>query len=113
MIDNAVSKQQDWLARRSSFATDFFYSLNVFAKPSATKRNIGRPAVKTNAQKNQNRVLVREYWFPVLCTFLVVFMTINILLQDIKSWTPNMSPIPEPIIRTVPNNSITPNIGEV
>lgn len=106
MIDNAVSQQQDWLARRSCFASEFFRSLNVFAKPS-NKRVVGRPAVKSNPSPRSvsNRAVIREYWFPVLCTFAVVFMTIGVAVRHIQSYAPGVAPVPEPIVRTVSTDS--------
>lgn len=106
MIDNAVNQQQDWHSKRRLFAGKFFRKLNVFAKRNPEKRVIGKPAVKSKSrQKLDNRSVIREYWLPILCAFIVVFVTIFVLINRIQSYQTHTAPVPEPIVRTVPTQS--------
>lgn len=98
LIDDAVAQQQKWVEKRRSFARAMFTKLNVFAKPSQ-KKVIGKPAVKSNNNKDKKSVL-REYWFPILCAFIVIFVTIWVLFNHIRGYD-NVRPVPEPITRTV------------
>ena len=78
LIDDAVASQQDWLERRRSFADKFFRSLNVFAKPSRHK-------APENDMNAKNRSVLREYWFPILCAFIVIFLAIWMLYRHVKT----------------------------
>lgn len=118
LINGAVSQQQDWHERRRSFARVFLNSLNVFAKPNPNKRVIGKPAVKSGTNetntKKDNRSVLREYWFPILCAFVVIFVTIWVLFNHIRTNTMmSGSVIPEPIVRTVPAQLKTPKFDIV
>ena len=107
LIDDAVAQQQDWQERRSSFARDFFTKLNVFAKPAERKKVIGKPAVKSRQPADKKSVL-REYWFPILCAFIVVFVTIWVLFNHIGHNKNIATSIPEPVVRTVRPEVKTP-----
>lgn len=106
LIDDAINQQQTWLEKRRSFARVFFKSLNVFAKP-AQKKTVGKPAVKSEKEKS----VLREYWFPILCAFIVIFVTIWVLITRIQSGGENRTitqPVPEPVVRTVQQDVKTP-----
>ena len=45
--------------------------------------------------------VLREYWFPILCAFIVIFVTIWVLFNHIQRYSYSFRPIPEPITRTV------------
>ncbi len=112
LIDDAVAQQQDWLERRRSFARAFFKRLNIFAKRNPEeKKVVGKPAVKADkkAEEYDNRSVLREYWFPILCAFIVVFVTIWVLCNHIwgHSYNSNTS-VPEPVVRTVRAELKTP-----
>lgn len=100
LIDDAVAQQQKWIEKRRSFARAFFTKLNVFAKPSQ-KRVIGKPAVKSNKNNETKQSVLREYWFPILCAFIVIFVTIWVLFNHIGRYAADVRPVPEPITRTV------------
>lgn len=103
LIDGAVAQQQDWHHRRRSFARDFLTSLNMFAKPSQNKRVVGKPAVKAVKQDtNRTRSVLRDYWFPILCAFIVILVTIWVACYHILVTRDNVAtPIPEPVVRTI------------
>ncbi|MCQ2581110.1 MAG: LysM peptidoglycan-binding domain-containing protein [Alphaproteobacteria bacterium] len=111
MINGALAQQQDWHERRQSFARDFLTSLNMFAKPNPNRRVVGRPAVKSDEKapdsRNKNRTVLREYWFPILCAFVVIFVTIWVLFHHIGA-NSSAQPVPEPIVRTVASELKTP-----
>ena len=113
LIDDAVAQQQNWQERRSSFARDFFTKLNVFAKPSATKKVIGKPAVKSTRSTTNKVSVLREYWFPILCAFIVIFVTIWVLFNHIGQNKNVISSIPEPVVRTVKTEVKTPTFDIV
>lgn len=110
LINGAVSQQQDWHERRRSFARVFLNSLNVFAKPNPTKKVVGKPAIKTKEEDKKS--VLREYWFPILCAFIVIFVTIWVVFNHIKT-NNTSSTIPEPIVRTVPAQLKTPKFDIV
>ena len=113
LIDDAVAQQQSWLERRRSFARVFLKKLNVFSKTKEETRVIGKPAVKSKpAKKSDKKVcsVLREYWFPILCAFIVVLVVIWVLIGRIQSNRTNVTTnnIPEPVVRTVPAELKTP-----
>lgn len=114
LIDGAVAQQQDWHERRRSFSREFLTSLNLFAKPNPARRVVGRPAVKSTDTKSnttvgaaKNKSVLREYWFPILCALIVIFVTIWVLFCHATNRTV-VRPVPEPIIRTVVAEPKTP-----
>lgn len=113
LIDDAVASQQSWLENRRLFARSFFESLNVFAKPSPKKSDVvGKPAVKAQNTTNQKRVL-RDHWFTVLCVLCVVFVTIWVLFHHVRSYEVVKVVNPEPV--EVVNESVVtnPSFGDV
>lgn len=106
LIDESIAQQRAWLEKRRLFARSFFKSLNVFAKPNPNKRVVGRPAVKS--EQNQKKSVLREYWFPILCAFIVIFVTIGVLCNRIRGYKTNVQPVPEPVVRTVATEINTP-----
>ena len=104
MIDDAVAQQQSWLARRRSFARAFLKSLNAFAKPNQSKRVVGKPAVRASQEtpSSKNGSVLREYWFPILCALVVIFVVIWVLFSRVYSPRVYVVPVvPEPVVRTV------------
>jgi nucleoid-associated protein YgaU len=74
MIDDAIAQQDSWLARRRNFTRRFLRRRNsanetvpVEAKPVPTK---------SERIREKNRSVLREYWFPILCAFIVLLVTI-------------------------------------
>lgn len=109
LINDSIAQQQNWRERRRSFARRFFKSLNVFAKPSA--KTVGHPAVTSdkNGNKNKKHSVLREYWFPILCAFIVIFVVIWVLFNRIHAnRTYTVTPVPEPVVRTVSKEFKTP-----
>ena len=116
MIDDAVAQQKNWLARRRAFARDFFKSLNVFAKPSQ-KKTVGRPAVRSVNSKDktpERRSVWTEFWFPILCGLIVLFIIIWVLFNHLVVMPRvNHTPVPEPVVRTVKTEMTTPGFDIV
>lgn len=102
LINGAVAQQQDWHARRRSFAREFLTSLNVFAKKNPDKHTVGRPAVSSTNQSKTRKwtSVLGEYWFPMLCAIIVVFVIIWVFCSHIV-YRQSLTPVPEPIVRTV------------
>jgi len=106
MIDDAIAQQNDWLENRRSYARRFLKKFHLFAKPKETPRVVGKPAVKkAPVVKNKNSAL-RSYWFPIVCVFLVVLITIWVLF--IKSSTPQRVVI-VPVVPETPSTQINEN----
>lgn len=104
MIDDAIAQQNDWLENRRSYARRFLKRFHVFAKPKETPRVVGKPAVKkTQVVTKKDRSVLRSYWFPIVCVFLVVLVTIWVLF--IKSSTPQRVVI-VPVVPETPTAQI-------
>jgi nucleoid-associated protein YgaU len=78
MIDDAIAQQNDWLANRRSYARRFLKTLNIFARPTTKETTQPQPAAKPADNKSRNGVL-RSYWFPILCVFLVLLILIWVM----------------------------------
>ena len=104
MIDDAIAQQNDWLENRRSYARRFLKRFHVFAKPKETPRVVGKPAVKkTQVVTKKDKSVLRSYWFPIVCVFLVVLVTIWVLF--IKSSTPQRVVI-VPVVPETPTAQI-------
>ena len=78
MIDDAIAQQNDWLANRRSYARRFLKTLNIFARPSAKETTQPQPAAKP-ADKKPRNVVLRSYWVPILCVFLILLIIIWVM----------------------------------
>ena len=74
MIDDAIAQQNGWMTRRRNFTRRFLKSLNVFSKKEETTV-VEKKTVKITEKENKRSIL-REYWFPILCAFIVLFLAI-------------------------------------
>lgn len=106
MIDDAIAQQNDWLENRRSYARRFLKKIHIFAKPKETPRVVGKPAVKKAPVTQNKNSALRSYWFPIVCVFLVVLITIWVLF--IKSSTPQRVVI-VPVVPEAPTNQINEN----
>ncbi|MBO4480296.1 MAG: LysM peptidoglycan-binding domain-containing protein [Alphaproteobacteria bacterium] len=79
MIDDAIAQQDSWLARRRSFTRRFLRSRNaaVAEKPAPQKTQPVQP--RQTDGKSDNRSVLRDYWFPILCAFIVLLVTIWVI----------------------------------
>ena len=80
IIDGAIARQNTWMEQRRTFASRFFHSLNVFAKPNPARANAATVVAASNptpsASEKKNRSVWRAYWFPIVCALAVIFIAI-------------------------------------
>jgi hypothetical protein len=69
LIDDAISKQNDWLENRRAYTRSFLKKLNVFSKQTDAQ-----PTETKKQEAKQSKLL--GYWFPILCAFVVIFIAI-------------------------------------
>ncbi len=77
MIDEAIAQQNGWLNRRRNFTRRFLKSVNVFSRKSEPQEE--KVVVRertTRDEKNKNKSVLREYWFPILCALIVLFVAV-------------------------------------
>ncbi len=77
MIEAAIAKQNGWLDRRRNFTRRFLKSINVFSNDSEQKKE--KVVVRertTRDERNENKSVLREYWFPILCALIVLFVAV-------------------------------------
>ena len=103
MIDDAIAQQNDWLNQRRTFTRRFLKSLNVFLHD---KNNVNEKQTKKkeeNKPKNHGGVL-REYWFPLLCTLLVILVAIWVIFIKIGT--------PKSVVTFNTNNNTTTTVAQ-
>ncbi len=106
MIDDAIAQQDNWLARRRSFTRRF---LRLRNRSVETMDNTNDTLKPTRVQENNNRSVVREYWFPIVCAFVVLIVTILVLFmrscapQKVIVLNANAKPVP---IETVSKGTV-------
>ena len=98
MIDDAIAQQDSWLARRRSFTRRFLRRRNSTIETTNTDSNDTPKTTRT--RESNNRSVVREYWFPIVCAFIVLLVTIWVLLmrscapQKVIVLNSNLKPVP-------------------
>lgn len=76
MIDDAIAQQDGWLSRRRHFTRRFLKSLNDNDEDKVVNSEATK-TVKTSYEKDERKNSVwREYWFPILCALIVLFVAI-------------------------------------
>lgn len=65
LIDNAISKQNDWLENRRAYTRSFLKKFNVFTEKKQSE---------TKKEKEDKYAVLKSYWFPILCAFIVIFV---------------------------------------
>lgn len=89
MIQDAIARQNSWVARRSAYAKKFLGRLNIFAK--------------SKNEKNENRGgVLKAYWFPILCAIIVLMIGAWVLISRDKVVVPN---VPAPVVVAVSEKS--------
>ncbi len=68
LISSSIAKQNSWLANRRTYSRRILKSIDAFAKPN---KKTAEPQ-----KRNNNNNSLRGYWFPILCAFIVIFITI-------------------------------------
>lgn len=66
IIAESISRQDSWLARRRNFTRRFLKSMN--AQENEPAQEIPR--------REARAPLLREYWFPIMCAIVVLFVTV-------------------------------------
>ena len=75
MIDDAIARQDSWLSRRRHFTRRFLKSLNDNDDKSGDLKTVKTIKVSHEDGERKNSVW-REYWFPILCAIVVLFVAI-------------------------------------
>lgn len=76
MIDDAIARQNDWLANRRNFTRRFLKTLNVFSDEEEQKKQKKTVVVTHELKSKDNKSVLREYWFPILCALIVLLVAI-------------------------------------
>ena len=113
MIDDAIAKQNSWLNRRRNFTRRFLKSINVFSsKETETKEKVVVVKHERAQNENDNKSVLREYWFPILCALIVLFVAIWVIFIRVgiprRVINLNANPVP---VETVSRNTVK-NISE-
>ncbi|MBO4700817.1 MAG: LysM peptidoglycan-binding domain-containing protein [Alphaproteobacteria bacterium] len=113
MIDEAIAQQNSWLNRRRNFTRRFLRSINVFSHETEEPKKTKVVVTREHTPRDQNKSLLREYWFPILCALIVLFVAIWVIF--IRIGTPqrvivlNANPVPvETVSRDTVKNISTP-----
>ena len=102
LINDAVNRQQSWLERRRIFTRKFLQRFNVFKRPKPETVVVNQ---NQSEQHKQNKSVLRNFWFPILCALLVILIAVIIMLFKINAPVKVFAPsVPEPIIRSVKSN---------
>ena len=67
IIADSIEKQDSWLAHRRNFTRRFLKSMNA---QEESQKQTRKPQTESNGS------VLREYWFPILCAFIVLFVAI-------------------------------------
>ena len=98
LIDNAISKQNDWLENRRAYTRSFLKKFNAFTEE--------KQQTKDTKKDNEKSKVLKNYWFPILCALIVVFIAIWVAFIRIN-YTPKFVLVPEvPVQVTKPRNEI-------
>jgi nucleoid-associated protein YgaU len=99
MISDAVDRQQSWLTNRREATRRFLRRFNVFNHTEETK-----PAKVKKQKKSESGSVLRDYWFPIMCAFIVIFIAVFVIIFKINTPVRVVVPsVPEPIIKPVEN----------
>ena len=118
MIEAAIAKQNGWLDRRRNFTRRFLKSINVFSNDSEQKKEkvVFRERT-TRDERNENKSVLREYWFPILCALIVLFVAVWVVFIRVGVPGPvvgldmnaNANPVPiETVSRDTVKNIVEP-----
>ena len=98
LIDNAISKQNDWLENRRAYTRSFLKKFNAFTEE--------KQQTKDTKKDNEKSKVLKNYWFPILCALIVVFIAIWVAFIRVNH-TPKFVLVPEvPVQVTKPRNEI-------
>ena len=105
MIDDAIARQNNWLARRRNFTRRFLKTINVFSHEDTTEETV--VVTRPRRQQDNNESVLREYWFPILCALVVLFVAVWVVFVRVglpqRVITLNANPVP---IETVSRDTV-------
>ncbi len=103
LIENAISKQNDWQENRRDYTREFLKKLNLFARPSEKKAENQSVDAVAVSKANERKTGLRAYWFPILCAVFVILVAIWVAF--VRGNTPArvvvVPQVPEPVVQTV------------
>ena len=113
MIDDAIAQQNGWLSRRRNFTRRFLKSINVFSsKEIETEEKVVVVKHERAQNENDNKSVLREYWFPILCALIVLFVAIWVIFIRVgiprRVINLNANPVP---VETVSRDTVK-NVSE-
>ena len=112
MIDDAIARQDNWLSRRRRLTRRFLKTLNDNEDDKGGNSEPVWTTKKTNENDNDKKSIWCEYWFPMLCAIIVLFVAIWAMFtqtnagRDIVVFTAPEKPIE--IQTTLKSNKIAP-----
>ena len=103
MIEDAIAQQDSWLARRRNFTRRFLRARNRSTVETTTVKT---EAVQTTQRReDKNRSVLREYWFPILCAFVVLLVTIWVVF--VRTSAPQKIIVLNNIAKPVPVQTVS------
>lgn len=103
MIEDAIAQQDSWLARRRNFTRRFLRARN---KSTVETTNAKTETVQTTQRReDKNRPVLREYWFPILCAFVVLLVTIWVVF--VRTSAPQKIIVLNNIAKPVPVETVS------
>lgn len=79
LIEDAIAQQDSWLARRRSFTRRFLRARNSSVENNTVQETPREIRTMRSRDDNNDRSVLRDYWFPILCAFIVLLVTIWIV----------------------------------
>lgn len=95
IIDDAIAKQNAWLKNRRNFTRGFLKKIDKFARKNPENQN--------NNPATYQRNTIREYWFPILCAIVVIFIAIWVAFvrSPVTHKVLIVPSIPEPVVNAI------------
>lgn len=84
IISDSIAKQNSWLSNRRVYSRRVLKDMNTYAKPNEKKSN--------DKTDDNDKHILSEYWFPILCAFIIIIITIFIGFGFIKCPQHNIIP---------------------
>jgi nucleoid-associated protein YgaU len=102
LIDDAINRQQSWLARRRQMTRKFLQRFNVFKTTPATIEQTDAKEEIERQKRDERKSVLKSYWFPITCALIVILLALFIMLFKINTPVRIIAPsVPEPIVRPV------------
>lgn len=106
MINDAIAQQSDWRENRRSYARRFLKTLNVFARPKSKPAPVEKPKAQNTTSERKNKTVLRSYWFPIVCAFLVILIAIWVMFAktNVPQRVVIVPVVPDTVTTTVNEN---------